>query len=121
MTYAELGRAYPRLKAELDSRRLSVITIQTEDPELIEEMFSRLNEAVPLSAAEKRNALRGPLPPRIRELSEDRLFVHNLPFGNSRYRHFDVACKFLYLTHSGRIVDQESRQPLPPCPRLETR
>ncbi len=110
LTYSELGQQHPRLRAEFDARTLSVIGIQTEDTELIEEMFSRLNEAVALSAAEKRNAFRGPLPPAIRTLASESLFINCLPFGNSRYRHFDLACKFLLLTderdtESGRIPD----------------
>ena len=60
-------------------------------------MFSRLNEAGPLNAAEKRNAFGGPLPPLIRRLAKEPFFATKLPFRNSRYRHFDVACKFLYL------------------------
>lgn len=53
---------------------------------------------VALSAAEKRNALRGPLTPSIGELASEALFTRRLPFGNSRYRHFEIACKFLLLT-----------------------
>jgi len=105
LTYGELGAEFPRLKATLDSRNLTVVTIQTPELELIEEMFSRLNEAVPLNAAEKRNALRGPIPHVIRALSEHRFFKEALPFGNSRYRHFDIACKFLYLADEQKIVD----------------
>jgi hypothetical protein len=105
LTYGELGAEFPRLKATLDARHLTVITIQTNDVELIEEMFSRLNEAVPLSAAEKRNAFRGPIPPIVRELSQHEFFAQCLPFSNSRYRYFDVACKFLYLAGQKRIVD----------------
>ena len=59
MTYADLSNKYPSLKISFDSRTLPIITIQTEDTDLIEEMFSRLNEAVPLNAAEKRNAWGG--------------------------------------------------------------
>jgi hypothetical protein len=63
-------------------------------------MFSRLNEAVPLNAAEKRNAFGGPLPSLIRRLAKASFFTNKLPFKNSRYRHFDVACKFFYLTET---------------------
>src|ERR1022692_2493504 len=59
-------------------------------------MFSRLNEAVPLNAAEKRNAFGGPCPAAIREISDTSFFDKKLPFGNSRYRHYDLAAKFLY-------------------------
>lgn len=105
LTYSELAEEHPRLKAKFDSRSLAVVTIQAKDTELIEEMFSRLNEAVPLSAAEKRNALRGPLPPIIRSIAEHRFFTKNLPFSNSRYRHYDLACKFLLIEHEGKIID----------------
>ena len=62
MTYSDLGFKYPLLKARFDATSLSVISVRTEDIELIEDMFSRLNEAVPLNAPEKRNAFGGPLP-----------------------------------------------------------
>lgn len=105
LTYSELGSEFPKIKSRFDSRALSVVTIQADDTELIEEMFSRLNEAVPLSAAEKRNALRGPIPPVIRRLAGHRFFKQRVPFSNSRYRHFDLICKFLLLSHRDAIVD----------------
>ncbi len=105
LTYGELGASFPKLKATLDSRQLVVVTILAEEVELIEEMFSRLNEAVPLSAAEKRNAFGGPIPAEIRSLVKHPFFVEDLPFPNTRYRHFDLACKFLYLVDEHEIVD----------------
>lgn len=105
LTYSELAEEHPRLKAKFDSRSLAVVTIQADDTELIEEMFSRLNEAVPLSAAEKRNALRGPLPPIIRAVAEHKFFTKNIPFSNSRYRHYDLACKFLLIAHEQQVTD----------------
>jgi Protein of unknown function DUF262 len=105
LTYAELAERDPKLKARFDSRSLAVVKIQADDTELIEEMFSRLNEAVPLSAAEKRNALRGPIPPAFRKLSQHPFFRKKVPFSNSRYRHYDLACKFLLLAHRNEIAD----------------
>ena len=98
LTYRELSDAYPRVKAQFDNWPLAIMMVRTEDTELIEDMFSRLNEALPLNAAEKRNAFGGPLPPFIRKLAKQPFFTRKLPFRNSRYRHFDVACKFLYLS-----------------------
>src|SRR5579863_8184040 len=59
LTYRELGTRYPKLKTIFDATSLSVVVVRTSDEDLIEEMFSRLNEAVPLNAAEKRNAFGG--------------------------------------------------------------
>lgn len=95
-TYQELEKSHPLLIGTLNSTVLDVIVVRTSDLELIEEMFSRLNEAVPLNAAEKRNALGGLLPGVVRELVELNFFKRRVPFTNSRYRHFDLAAKFLY-------------------------
>lgn len=105
LSYTELAQKHPLIKALFDAVTLPIVTIQTEEVELIEEMFSRLNEAVPLNAAEKRNALGGPLPVVIRQLSRESFFLRNLPFSNSRYRHFDLAAKFLYLQSENKLVD----------------
>src|SRR5258707_8905785 len=95
MTYKELGQAYPDLKVQLDSFQLTTICIETDELEMIEEMFSRLNESAPLAAPEKRNAYGGPLPVAIRKLATEAFFKTRLPFPNKRYRHFDLATKFL--------------------------
>lgn len=111
-TYQQLQKEQPLLVSKLNATNLDIITIRTDDTELIEEMFSRLNEAVPLNAAEKRNAFGGPCPIAVRELSEGTFFKKKLPFSNSRYRHYDLAAKFLYWEDQFRIAEIEQRPPL---------
>lgn len=105
MTYDELGKTFPEIKTDFDSFWLSVMCIETDDIEMIEEMFSRLNEAIPLSAPEKRNAFGGPLPVAIRGLTNEPFFLERLPFGNSRYRHLDLAAKFLWVEAEKKVAD----------------
>lgn len=105
LTYKELATEYPKLRLEFDQTSLPIIAIVTEDDEIIEDLFSRLNEAVALTAAEKRNAFGGPLPGVIRQLAGHRFFVERLPFANSRYRHFDIATKFLFFEYQGGVAD----------------
>lgn len=105
MKYDELGKAYPDLKNQFDTFLLTVISIETDDLEMIEEMFSRLNEAAPLTAPEKRNAYGGPLPVAIKKLAAEAFFTKHLPFPNKRYRHYDLATKFLLAEHEGKVVD----------------
>ena len=95
-TYDEIQKEYPVISDRFNGTTLPVITIQTEDTELIEEMFSRLNEGVPLNAAEKRNTFGGPAPLAIRRLAAHKFFSKKLPFTNHRYRHLDLAAKFLF-------------------------
>jgi hypothetical protein len=114
ISYRELALRFPDLKVRFDDAKLPVMLVQTPgdtdlDHEIIEEMFSRLNEAVPLNAPEKRNALGGPLPPQIRRLAKHVFFESRLAYPNSRFRHLDLATKFLYMEHVGGIADLKKR------------
>ena len=104
-TYADLGKEYPNLKTHFDSYVLPITTVMTDDLDLIEEMFSRLNEAVPLNAAEKRNAMGGPMANVIRQVSAHPFFASNIPFSNKRYQHREVAAKFLLLSTTDTVGD----------------
>lgn len=109
LTYSEMAARYPELKVAFDSYSLPVVLVATDDIDLIEEMFSRLNEAVPLSSAEKRNALGGPIPKIIREVAAHEFFAKKVNFSNKRYQHREVAVRLLFLEKTiaiqNRIVD----------------
>ena len=105
LTYADLGKLHPQLKTTIDSYTLPVTTVLTDDQDLIEEMFLRLNEAAPLNAAEKRNAMGGPMADVIRTVAAHPFFANNIPFSNKRYEHREVAAKFLLLTSTGNVGD----------------
>lgn len=109
-TYSEIEEHVPEITALFSATSLDVMLIRTDDIELIEEMFSRLNEAVPLNAAEKRNGRGGPLRAAVRSLVEAPFFQDRLPFRNNRYRHYDLATKFLYWTEKGGPADAKKRQ-----------
>lgn len=98
-TYFDLAKNYPKLRINFDATSLPIIAISTDDLELIEDMFSRLNEAVPLNAAEKRNAIGGTMARIITKISTHKFFKDNVSFSNKRYQHKEGAAKFLYLTY----------------------
>lgn len=105
LTYGELAQKYPKLKLWFDSKVLDIVTIETNDIQLIEDLFSRLNEAVPLNAPEKRNAFGGPLPAVITATADNVFFKKHIPFADQRYRHRDLAAKFLYIEHKNDVVN----------------
>lgn len=109
-TYSDLAKVYPDIKADFDAYTLDVVTIETDDLELIEDMFSRLNEAMPLNAAEKRNAFGGPLPSAVRQIANSSLFTQKIPFSNKRYRHLDIAAKMLFIVYSKNVIDTKKIQ-----------
>jgi hypothetical protein len=107
--YSDIAKNYPKIKIKFDSFVLPVIGVNTDDQDLIEDMFSRLNEAVPLNAAERRNAIGGALVAAIRELAGHEFFTRNVAFGNRRYQHREAAARFLLVEENirahGKIVD----------------
>ena len=109
LTYGDLASEYPKIKVRFDSYLLPIILVETEDVDLIEDMFSRLNEAVPLNAAEKRNALGGPMAAAIRELALHSFFTQKVRFNDNRYQHREVSARLLFLEHilstTGKLAD----------------
>ncbi|ARU29072.1 DUF262 domain-containing protein [Cellvibrio sp. PSBB006] len=109
MTYNDLAKNHPKIKNQFDGTLLPIMVVDTDDLDLIEDMFSRLNEAVPLNAAEKRNAIRGHCIEAVTKLSKQNLFTKKVRFSNRRYQHREAAIKLLYLEHclstDGKIID----------------
>ena len=104
----DLRERIPWLYADLLRQTVEVVLIESSDIDLIEELFSRLNEGVPLKAAEKRNRGRV-LAPLVRGVAETHEFFKELPFGNVRYRHLDLLAKFMRIEdrglQNGRVPD----------------
>ncbi len=98
--YDDIAKSFPRIRIKFDSFVLPIVGVATDDPELIEDMFSRLNEAVPLNAAEKRNAFGGNMVKLIREISQHHFFSECVKFGNSRYKHYEIATRILFVENS---------------------
>jgi hypothetical protein len=112
LSYEDIAKHFPKIRVKFDSFILPVVTVSIEGDEsdLIEDMFSRLNEAVPLNAAEKRNAIGGYLVKAITDVSLHPFFTTNVRFGNKRYQHKESAARFLLIEASlrsdeGHIVD----------------
>src|SRR6185436_6957201 len=82
MNYSELAKTYPKVKSRFDSFSLPIVTVETDEIELIEDMFSRLNEAVPLNAPEKRRAIGGDMVKAIDDVSKHAFFAKKVKFGN---------------------------------------
>ncbi len=109
-SYKQLTEQHPALAGRFSQYPLDVVVIETADEEIIEELFSRLNEAVPLNAPEKRNALGGAMPPIIRRLvGNHQFFTDRLPSANKRYKHYDLVTKFLLLEDKRAFISIKKR------------
>jgi len=104
-SYGQLSERYPSLKVKFDTTPLPILTIQTDVDELIEEMFSRLQDGAPLNLRSSSENVRGSASEAIRKLTDGSFFTSCLPFSNERYRHYDLAAKFLLLTEASGVTD----------------
>lgn len=113
LTYPDLAKAYPKLKNIFDTFTIPIVCVETNDIDLIEDMFSRLNEAVPLNAAEKRNAIGGSMVSMIRQISTHDFFKRDVKFSNKRYQHREVSVKLLYIekVYSGQNKIPDTLKP----------
>lgn len=111
LSYEDIAKQYPKIRVKFDSFVLPVVTVSIagNDLDLIEDMFSRLNEAVPLNAAEKRNAIGGDIVRAIADISQHNFLANRVKFKNNRYQHREAAARFLLvednLKSSKQIVD----------------
>lgn len=94
----------PRVQAALTEYNLDVCTLSTDFSEDdVEDFFVRLQEGVPLNAAEKRRALPGTMREVVRHLAEHDVF-RLVNFKNRRYEHEDAVAKVLHMRLAGEIV-----------------
>lgn len=102
-TLSELRGESPSLYYRFMDYALPVTVIETSDPDLIEELFFRLNEGVPLTPAEKRS--RGVL---LREfilpLVRDEDLFSCARFRNRRRSYEDLLIRLLYLKDAGATL-----------------
>ena len=108
MNYGELAKKYPKIKSRFDSFSLPIVTVETDEIELIDDMFSRLNEAVPLNAPEKRRAIGGDMVKAIDDVAKHSFFAKKVRLTNKRYQHKEAAVRMLFLAHhlrSDKVID----------------
>lgn len=107
--YSELESIAPALIARFWQYELSIVFMDTTNPDIINELFVRLNSGVPVNASEKRNANGGILSTKIQELCDTSLFfTKKIKIANRRLAHNDLALKLLMLEMDEWDLTQKS-------------
>ncbi len=90
------------VQEQLQGYDLSIVELEDADDQEIEEMFLRLQDGVPLNAAEKRNAISGNIRDFVRNTaSAHQLMTNSLPFPNRRYSHDEIVAQMLLIELNG--------------------
>ena len=103
--YSDLANNYPEIADIFRNHPLSVVHVITDEQEKIDELFVRLNRSKPLTGAEIRNAMSGPLTDLVRLLAEHELFTLRVKFTTKRAQDKNAATKLLLFEYNGRLVE----------------
>ena len=107
--FSEIENSEPILASKFLKYELSIVFMDTDEPENITETFVRLNSGVTVNTAEKRNAYGGKLSEEIKKLCETSLFFTNkVRLSNTRYTHLDLALKLLMLEMGYQDLSKKS-------------
>lgn len=91
--------------AELfETESIDVMSVVTNDLDDISELFIRLNRSKPLTGAEIRNAMKGPVPDVIRSIASHTFFSETVKFSTLRGGDYNAAAKLLAFEFYGKPV-----------------
>jgi hypothetical protein len=107
--YSDLKSQYPDVADIVDNYPLSVMRVITDDEESINELFVRLNRSKPLTGAEIRNAMTGPVPGIIRYLVEHDVFQSCIRFPVRRGQDKNAAAKLLLFEFENKLAETKRR------------
>ncbi|MGP8259411.1 MAG: DUF262 domain-containing protein [Acidobacteriaceae bacterium] len=103
--YPDLSKLYPEVADVFNNWPLSVVHVVTDEKEKIDELFVRLNRSKPLTGAEIRNAMAGPVTELTRFLVKHELFNSSIAFPKKRAQDKNAATKILMFEYNGKLVE----------------
>lgn len=103
--YRDILNSYPDIAEDLENFNLHVMSIYTDDESMINDLFVRLNRSKPLTGAEIRNAMGGPVPVLIRSIASHSFFKETANFPMNRGQDQNAAAKILLFEYSDQPRD----------------
>lgn len=102
LSLKDLQRSYPKAAEEFENASLDIMSVFADDEADINEIFVRLNKSKPLTGAEVRNAVVGPVSDIIRALGSHDFFLDNIRFSIKRAADLNAAAKLLLFEYVGK-------------------
>jgi len=98
----DLRANYGAVAEAFESETVDIMSVVTDNEDDINELFVRLNRSKPLTGAEIRNAMVGPVPDVIRNVAKHPFFVENIRFSVSRAGDYNAAAKLVLFEYEKR-------------------
>lgn len=100
LSLKDLRSLHPRVAEEFENASLDMMSVIAEDESDINDIFVRLNKSKPLTGAEVRNAVGGPVSELIRVIATHEFFVENIRFSTKRAADLNAAAKLLIFEYN---------------------
>jgi hypothetical protein len=107
--YADLKKNHPEIADKYDNFHLSVMRVITDEEKLINDLFVRLNRSKPLTGAEIRNAMSGPVPELVRKLVKHDVLSSCAKFTSTRGQDLNAGAKVLLFEFSEGIRETKKK------------
>ncbi|OEZ48013.1 hypothetical protein JAB1_44330 [Janthinobacterium sp. MP5059B] len=109
LKYSQVSTKAAWLVEKIQNFTPSVMNVLTDEPHKIEELFVRLNSGEAANGSERRNAMKGPIPPILRDLVLHPFFQRKIKFGTQRMQEHNLAAKLLLIELREGFVDTKSK------------
>jgi hypothetical protein len=107
-TYLWLKKSHPRIAATVENFKPVIMSVNSDDKEYIQQLFIRLNSGEAVNRAEKRNAMAGPVPGMIADLTIHPFFQKRVRFSTRRMQDNNLAAKLLLIEFKNGFVDTKA-------------
>ncbi len=107
--YKDLKMNYADIAEDFDNFNLSIMSVISDQEELINNLFVRLNRSKPLTGAEIRNAMNGPAVGIIRRLAKHDFFSINIRFSIKRGTDQDISAKILMIEYYEKLLETKRK------------
>lgn len=109
LTLEQLRNKFPAIAEEFENFNPIVMGVVTSEKRFIEELFVRLNRSRPLTGAEVRNAMIGPIPELVRQISSHSFFKSNSKFPTGSGQDLNLAAKILMFERLGHLENTKKK------------
>jgi hypothetical protein len=109
LSLKDLQNGHAAVAEAFMTETVDIMSVVTDNEDDINELFVRLNRSKPLTGAEIRNAMVGPVPDVIRNVSRHAFFSENIRFSVARAGDYNAAAKIVLFEYEARPTSTKKK------------
>jgi Protein of unknown function DUF262 len=109
LSLRDLRSHHPKVAEVFETETVDIMSVVTNDEADINELFVRLNRSKPLTGAEIRNAMLGPVSDMIRNVARHAFFTENIKFSITRAGDYNAAAKLVLFEYENKMTSTKKR------------